>query len=103
MKHDAPAAARDHRLERLLGHEEAALQVHGDDVVEVALGHHQHQLVAGEAGGVDEDVEAALALDGEERVDGGGRGDVAAQRAIDEAVGGAASPRRRAPRRSSLA
>ena len=77
-----PELLRNHRLDRLLGDEKAALQVRGDDVVEVALGHHHHQLVAREAGGVHQDVEAALALDGEERVDGGGRGDVAAHRAI---------------------
>ena len=84
MKTTRPRLFPNHRRERLLGDEEAALQVHRDDVIEVALGHHQHQLVAGEAGGMDEDVEAALALDGEERVDGGGRGDVAADGAVGE-------------------
>ena len=53
--------------------------MNAEHVVEVALGHHHHELVAGEAGRVNEHVEAARALRFEERGDRRRVGHVAAR------------------------
>jgi len=76
-----PRLDPDHRTERLARREKPAFQVHRDDVVEIALGHHHEELVAGEAGGVDEDLDGHRARPpeaGEKSFDFGGIGHVAA-------------------------
>jgi hypothetical protein len=45
------------------GHQERAAQVHADDQVPVVVGHLEQQVVAGDAGVVDQDVDAAELLD----------------------------------------
>ncbi len=57
-----------------------ALQVHGDDLIELLLGHLAHRRVSGDAGVVDHDVQTAEALDrgGHQRVDLVGVGHIAA-------------------------
>src|SRR5260221_1950181 len=77
---DDPASGFHQRARRGLEEVPAALQVHGDDAVEVFFAHAQEQLVARDAGVVHEDVEPAeLLLDlCHELRDGRRAGDVAA-------------------------
>jgi len=67
---DAAGALAKHRTDGGLGDEEDALEVGGEDVVPVLLAHAHDERVAGDAGVVDDDIEAAEALEG--GLDGGG-------------------------------
>jgi hypothetical protein len=66
----------EHVLEGGLGHEERAGEVDGEDLVPVLVFELEGELVGGDAGVVDEDVEAAVAvddlLDGLSAIVGGG-------------------------------
>ena len=108
---DDPAAALlQHRLQRRLAEGEGRGQVGGDDLVPVGALHAQHQLVAGDAGVADQDVEAAVAGDdvGDDRRGGGAVGHVeghglgAAARGrdlVDRGLRVGAARRRRPPAR----
>src|SRR3712207_2191762 len=61
--HDPPGAALQHVPERGLGQVEGARQVDVDDPAPVVVGHLQHGAVGGDAGVVDQDVEATVLLD----------------------------------------
>jgi hypothetical protein len=65
----------EHARQGLAARQEGPGEMHGEHVVEVPVGHHEEQAVAGEPGGVDEDVDDAEAP--EEGRDRRGRGRVA--------------------------
>ncbi len=62
--HDRTAFRLAHDAGGQPGAVPGALQVHGDDLVELLLGHLAHGRVAGDAGVVDHDVQAAEGVDG---------------------------------------
>ena len=62
--HDDPAAAAlEHVRQRGLGKKERPGQVDSDDLVPFVFGHVGHRLVDGDAGVVDQDVQAAVEVD----------------------------------------
>src|SRR5690606_23588258 len=79
--HHAPEARAQHAAQGGLGEVEGAREVGVDDRLPVVVLHAQHQAVAGDAGVVDEHVEAPEALDHalDQRLAGGGVGDVGAE------------------------
>ncbi len=60
--HDGAPAPFDHAAQHRLGDEEGALEVHRHDRVPLVLVHEQQDVVAGDAGVVDEDVHRAESL-----------------------------------------
>ena len=57
---DAAEFVADHRSGRHARGREGRPQIHGDDLVKVVVVHLDHQLVAGDAGVVDQDVDATV-------------------------------------------